>query len=387
MRGSVRKRGNKWYYAFEAARVNGKRNRIERVGGKTKAEAERKLALAIVEYEKSGQHFEPSKMSVADFLDYWLENYVKMNCKYNTLTNYEAIIRNHLKPAIGNYKLKSLTSSRLQEFINQKYIAGFSKNHISNIKNVLSVSMKMAVHPYKFIESNPMQHVKLPKKINQTKSNNDVLSKKDMNKIFKRFPFGSNLHMPLVIAYYTGLRASEVCALTWDRINGDELTVNRILISKNGHWFFTTPKTRNSARTIKIGKTLMNILEKQKEKQNEYKKHGGIYYKKYAQKNDAIIQAPGSLEFVCTKPDGTIITTNSLKYLSRVVNYDLNIDFNFHKLRHTHATMLIENGANIKAVQNRLGHARISTTMNIYSHSTDKMADELVDILEKNCQH
>jgi len=387
MRGSVRKRGDKWYYSFEAARVNGKRNRIERVGGKTKAEAERKLAFAIAEYERSGEHFEANEMSVSDFLDYWFENYVKVNCKYNTMINYETIIRKHIKPALGVYKLNALKPSKLQEFINDKYIAGFSKSHISNIKTVLSGSMSMAVHPYKFISSNPMQHVKLPKKNNQTKTVKKTLSEKDMEKIFERFPFGSNLHMALAIAYYTGLRAGEVCALTWDRINGDELTVARILINKNGHWFFTTPKTKNSKRTIKIGATLMNILKKHKEQQYKYKEHGGIYYKKYAQKNDAIIQAPGNLEFICTKPDGTMITTNSLKYLSRIINYDLNIDFNFHLLRHTHATLLIENGANIKAVQNRLGHSRISTTMDIYSHATNKMADDLIDILEENCQH
>lgn len=97
----------------------------------------------------------------------------------------------------------------------------------------------------------------------------------------------------------------------------------------------------------------------------KYKEHGSIYYKKCTEKNGAIIQAPGSLDFMCTKPDSTIITTNSLKYLSRVVNHDFNIDFNFHQLRHIHAIILIENGSNIKAVQNRLDYARISTLMEL----------------------
>ncbi|WP_413926647.1 tyrosine-type recombinase/integrase [Clostridioides sp. ES-S-0190-01] len=79
---------------------------------------------------------------------------------------------------------------------------------------------------------------------------------------------------------------------------------------------------------------------------------------------------------------GEHVTTNSLKYLSRVVNYELGIDFNFHSLRHTHATMLLENGANIKDIQHRLGHAKIATTMDTYSHVTNKMRNQTVDIFE-----
>ncbi|WP_330619220.1 tyrosine-type recombinase/integrase [Vallitalea guaymasensis] len=68
-----------------------------------------------------------------------------------------------------------------------------------------------------------------------------------------------------------------------------------------------------------------------------------------------------------------LITSDSIKYLSRVVNYEIGINFNFHSLRHTHATMLLEAGANIKDIQDRLGHAKLSTTMDTYSHVTKKM--------------
>lgn len=65
------------------------------------------------------------------------------------------------------------------------------------------------------------------------------------------------------------------------------------------------------------------------------------------------------------------------------MNYELGIPFNFHALRHTHATMLLEGGANIKDIQKRLGHSRLSTTMDTYSHVTEKIQSETVDILEK----
>ncbi len=72
-----------------------------------------------------------------------------------------------------------------------------------------------------------------------------------------------------------------------------------------------------------------------------------------------------------------------MKYLSRVVNYELGINFNFHSLRHTHATMLLESGANLKDIQKRLGHSKLSTTLDTYSHVTNKMKNDTVNILEK----
>ena len=89
-----------------------------------------------------------------------------------------------------------------------------------------------------------------------------------------------------------------------------------------------------------------------------------------------------SSSFVCTKENGDQITTDSIKYLSRVVNYELGIKFNFHSFRHTHATMLLENGANMKDVQQRLGHSKLATTMDTYAHVTEKMKLDTVNIFE-----
>lgn len=89
------------------------------------------------------------------------------------------------------------------------------------------------------------------------------------------------------------------------------------------------------------------------------------------------------VHFVCTKEYGVLVNSDTFKYASRVIHYELGIDFNFHSLRHTHATTLIENGANIKDVQTRLGHSEISTTLDTYTHATEKMANQTVDIFEK----
>ena len=86
---------------------------------------------------------------------------------------------------------------------------------------------------------------------------------------------------------------------------------------------------------------------------------------------------------ICARTDGNLLTTNGMKYVSKVVNYELNIDFKFHSLRHTHATLLIQNGANIKDVQNRLGHASVETTLDTYTHSTEDSSKNTVDLFEK----
>lgn len=128
------------------------------------------------------------------------------------------------------------------------------------------------------------------------------------------------------------------------------LKVEKILIGKGkGIFEFGTPKTKSSNRIITIGSSLVAILKKNKIYQAENKLRYGKYYI--------------NSDFVCTKENGENITTDSLKYLSRVVNYELGISFNFHSLRQTHATMLLEAGTNIKDIQEKLGHSKITTNI------------------------
>ncbi|WP_027625759.1 tyrosine-type recombinase/integrase [Clostridium lundense] len=369
------KRGDNWYYYFNTGKVDGSYKKICRKGGKTKVEAEKALRKALEEFENTGNTKAASSISVSDYFDYWYKNYVLVNCKYNTQEAYKTVIENHIKPSLGNYKLNAVTPAMLQEFINKKYLNGFSRSSISNFYGVLSGSLKAAVYPYQFIKENPMQYVKLPKEDKIKEDNEDlkVISIEDFNKIIDRFPQGSSFYIPLQIAFYTGMRAAEVCGLTWECVDLDNKTlkVEKILIGKGkGIFEFGTPKTKSSNRTITIGNTLIEILKKHKIYQAENKLKYGQYYRATTD------------NFVCTKENGENVTTDTLKYLSRVVNYELGINFNFHSLRHTHATMLLEGGANIKDIQKRLGHSKLATTMDTYSHVTEKMKNDTVDIFE-----
>ena len=93
-----RKKPANWEYRFEGAKIEGKRNTISKAGFKTKKEAEIEGTKALAQYNNAGLHFEPSEISVADYLEYWLNNYCKFNVADSTLTAYRNIIKNHIVP-------------------------------------------------------------------------------------------------------------------------------------------------------------------------------------------------------------------------------------------------------------------------------------------------
>ena len=129
---SVRKRGNVYQYQFDIAPVDGKRKRITKSGFKTKGEAEKAGIIAYNEYTQTGHNFTPSTISYSDYLDYWLKENCEINLRYHTIRAYSNIIKNHIKPNIGFYRLSQITTSTLQEFINKIYVEkSFSKNFLN----------------------------------------------------------------------------------------------------------------------------------------------------------------------------------------------------------------------------------------------------------------
>lgn len=395
-----------WEYRFEGAKVGGKRQPISKAGFRTKKEAEIAGAKAMTEYNNAGLKFTPTEMSYSDYLDYWYKNYVEMNCRHNTQVAYEAIIRLHLKPALGQYRLRALTPIMLQDYVNQKFVAGLKKSTLKNIMGVLTGSLDYAVLPAQLLQASPAANIKYPKlSAERAEVNRTVVSLEDFQKMLERFEKGNPFRYALLIGFHTGLRIGEVYGLTWDDIDlkAHTVSVNK-LVYKRKHgdrsaWYFGDTKTSASVRSIKIGETLVRELKEYRTMQLEHQLSYGEYYTQIFKKPEKdekgntiyrLIEAEKSLpvalqeaDLVMRKENGQYSSTDAFKYAARVIHYDLGVKFNFHSLRHTHATMLIEAGISPKAVQARLGHENIQTTLQTYVHNTEVMEDSAVDIFER----
>ena len=163
MTGGVRKRGSTWSYYFDLGTIDGKRKKKEKGGFRTKKEAEAALAKAINELNTTGQVFEASSITVSDYFDYWYDNYCSMNLKLGTLRQYRMTIDNHIKPSLGQYRLKALQPAVLQQYINDLKKQGYSQKTVAQIRDTISSALSYAVQPMQYIQFNPCQQIKLPK--------------------------------------------------------------------------------------------------------------------------------------------------------------------------------------------------------------------------------
>ena len=417
---NVRKRGNVYEYNFDIAKIEGKRKRITKSGFKTKAEALKQGTIAYNEYLNTGRKFVSNEMGYSDFLDYWLDNHCKINLKYHTIEAYSNIVKTHLKPNLGFYKLSQITKPTLQDFLNKIYVEkAYSKNFLNNIRKVLKCSFNYAVDN-EYVKVNSAANLKLPKYNEPPKDVAHIFTTKEINMILDRFKNNHCVYYAFLTAYCTGLRIAEVFALTWDDIdfNNKTISVNKNILKKNqaggtksrhlsGNsttvWYFGTCKTQTSYRTVPIGDTLLNALKEYKEEQEKHKQNYGDTYMKHYKKNvinpynnkpeikivnayAEIDVALPEVDFVFVKNNGVYEGTDSTKYPFKVIHYELGIPCRFHDFRDTHATKLIESGADIKAVSKRLGHRNIDITYNIYVRVTEKMENETANKFEEICK-
>lgn len=423
-KGSVRKKGRKWYYRFYIKDENGKIIQKEYVGSTSKRETEQLLRKAIDDYE-SGRLL-PSNVNITfrEMTDIWVNEELKRGALSNgTVMAYQGVINCINKDPIADMKLKRITSDILQKYMdklvfgeeqNDGTVKGkLSKGYLSIFCAVLRNIFKFAVFPKKYISSDPMQYVtihKLKEKADLFPENPDdknklpVITHEQYLKITEFLHMKNNAaELPVQIAYYTGLRLGEVCALTWQDIDLEEqyLIVRRSMRYNSIRYRVEIGSAKRSKiRTIDFCDTLAEILKNAKQNylkipdqdvyyRNFYRKiteKGREYFELHSFKNDEKIPDEfKEISLVCVRKNGKPELPDTISIMCRSVRKQIEglEDFHFHTLRHTYTSNLLSAGAAPKEVQELLGHSDINTTMNIYAHSSREKRQNSAKLLDK----
>lgn len=387
---NTRKRGKKWEYYFETAKMDGKRKRISKGGFNTKAEAINAGVEALHEYQNAGTVIVPAEISFHDYMNYWIDIYCLPNLKPSTVANYRKYIRLHISPVIGKYRLATISAEQLQTLINDMVSQGYSKNTITGVKGILSSSLNYAVQPLHYLKASPMAFVKIPKgsrsAYKTSQYEREVIEDSIIDQIFERFPKGSSTYLPLIFAHHCGMRLGEAYAVTWDNVDFESKTIT---INKQLQWdevkkfWYLTPPKYNSVRTIGIDQFVLELLIEVKDKQKRARAYYDEQYTTIHYNEDEGINDHNGdvIEFVNIYENGGFIQPRTMQHASGVI-HKFYPTFTFHALRHTHCTRLLEAGAPIKYVQERLGHKNIKVTLDVYNHLTQNQTEQGNNTLE-----
>ncbi|MBA4541952.1 site-specific integrase [Thermoactinomyces daqus] len=376
MKGHVRKRGSKWCFIIDLGRdpETGKRKQKWFSGFNTKKEAERAMATKIHELNQ-GVFIEPSKITLEDYLKRWLQDYALTNCAPRTYEGYESIIRNHLIPSLGKITLDRLKPMHIQKYYSDKLDhgrsdkkGGLSARTVHHHHRLLHKALEQAVK-WQVITVNPVRAVSPPK---PKRKQIQVLTRDEVLLLLKAAE-NSKLYEPIFFAVNTGMRRGEIFALRWSDVDFENqlISIRRTLhrTKDSGFVFRDSAKTDGSRRSIAVSDSVVKMLKKIKRKQLEQKMALGPAYQDH--------------DLIFCRPDGTPF---DLDYLSKAFGQFIrkaNLPpIRFHDLRHTHATLLLQQGEHPKVVSERLGHSTITITMDLYSHVMPNMQKEAAQKLD-----
>jgi integrase len=386
----TRQRGKTWSYMFEAGRhPNGKRRTIEKGGFATQKDALEAGMEAYTNLRYGDIGITSEKILLSDYLISWIDNIAVCNVRPSTISNYHTARRLWIDPYFTGKNVQDIRPVDIDCWMRTLLKKGFSRSTLDNARTVLRQALDYAVYPAELIRSNPSASIKVPRLAPTGIIKRTVIPVEKFRQLLQDNPFGTCFYMPIMLLYYTGMRISEVLGLAWEDIDLEQGTISlsRQLLASNT---FSQLKTAASARTIIIDKKLCDELRRWKSKQasNELF-YGGSYIYTYKANNDALIQQSkgvpldnpaARISLVCTQENGRVLCRVLLnRYLKAQ-------GLNCHSFRHTHATMLIENGATPKGVAGRLGHSKTSITQDLYTHNTQKLQQETANIFSHAMQ-
>lgn len=356
---SYRKHGNEnWEYRIiYKDPITQKPKEKSKRGFKSKPEA-RYAAQEMEKHLLNNFELATSNISLKEYLYNWLKEYKKDVVRKNTYELHRRNIDNHIIPYFQNINLKEIKPTLYQKFLNHLYGQGYSKRTIEIIHNTLYGAMEKALQ-LNMLEKNPCAGaiIKGKEKDRAIK----FIDSDDIGKFLKEaYNYGYVYWIFFKVMIETGIRKGEAAALQWSDIDFKSKTIS---ISKTLDFqaaskdsVFGDPKTYNSKRTITISQSLVNDLRFHMNWQNQNKTALNEIYRH-------------DLYLVLCRENGDIMPKSSLfNAFERILKRADIPKLPIHSLRHTHAVLLMEAGADMKYIQERLGHGSYQITADVYSH-------------------
>lgn len=336
------------------------------VYAKTQKELISKLHYKIDEF-RDAELTEDSKMSLGEWLDKWIAEYMTGTIRKGTLNGYKTYTERYIKPALGDKPIAFITTADVQKFYNNLrkngriknqhiYGNGLSDASVVRIHCMLHEAMDMAVKEH-LISKNPTNGTTVPKIV---KKEMQVLTDEQLATFMKLVDAEEDWRDFFYTEITTGLRRGEICGLKWtdfDEVEG-KLNINRSIDLRNGEIMVGETKTGKGKRSFYLPVSTANVLRERKKNS----------------KSEWIFTDLLNPELPIAPP----AAYRKMKLLLKKAGLP---NIRFHDLRHTFATHALTSGVDAKTLSGILGHTNASFTLDTYTHVTTDMQQRASNIV------
>jgi integrase len=385
VKGHIRERSpGRWAIVIDIHRdpATGRRRRKWHSFAGTKRQAQIECAR-LISAVQGRSYLEPSRITVAAHLERWLEH-VSSQVTPKTFERYCGVVRSNIVPSLGGILLTKLQPAQISETYAKALVSGrkdgrggLSPASVLYMHRLLKEALTVAVGQWRLLTWNPADAVKAPKLARKSMKALDPAGTAALLDFARPY----RLFIPIMLAVTSGLRRGEICALRWRNVELGTTPQLSISVSTEQTKAGIREKTTKSgrARTVALTQLAVEELQRHKLHQAEELLRLGL------RQTDEM--------YVVARADGQPLKPNSLTH--EFVRFISGIDLpkvRFHDLRHSHATHLLASGVHPKIAQERLGHATVAITLDLYSHvlpgmqadAASRVDDALRQALEKH---
>ena len=335
--------------------------------GTAPTKAEKMVKEAYIEFSNKckGMKSLNENMRFKELVEMYFQTYAPNELKPATSYNYEMDLKRHMLPVFGNKKLKDIMTEDISTFLTNLEL---SSETTRKMRTILSSVFSFGVSQG-YIKTNPCVNAIYKKEKALKKVN--YYDKKQCKQLMELTKGYSKFNYIVQFLLFTGLRCGECLGLRWCDVDfeNDIISINNTLTYANKHWFLTQPKTVKSIRVLKLSTYAKQLLLKHKEEQDKEKSKVGS-----AWLHSEMVFTSCTGNFY----DRSLLNTQFRRFLKKNEMPKLTI----HGLRHSNASLMINNGFDVKIVSEQLGHCNVSITADIYSHIFEEYKAKVAQAIE-----